>query len=261
MPRTISFDRVADVYDATRGISSEAEQPVVDALAETVGAGRLLEVGVGTGRWARPLRARGLNVIGTDVSRRMLQVGRSNGLAGVLLADVRRLPFRDRSFGSSMSNHLLHLVEDWPNALREIARVTAGSYRSILEYETARPDLSAEYKALARAQGHPVGPPGLPERELRERLPPDHERPIASVKGINPVEEILGPLERRAFRDTWAIPEPDHRQIIGTLRSRHAAAEVRTELSVVLAEWDPRRLASFAEAAAANGPRRGGADP
>src|SRR5215472_15174306 len=93
--RPISFDHVAAEYDKTRRLPEEVEGRVVAALAEVVGRGRLLDAGVGTGRWAAPLSARGVPVVGVDVAPRMMDVARSRGAKELLLGDVRRLPLRD----------------------------------------------------------------------------------------------------------------------------------------------------------------------
>lgn len=49
-----------------------AVEPTVDVLAELAGPGRALEMGVGTGRIALPLAARGVPVHGIDLSAAML---------------------------------------------------------------------------------------------------------------------------------------------------------------------------------------------
>ena len=68
-------DRIADVYDERHASLSSPDHvaPVVDVLAELVGDGRALELGVGTGRIALPLAARGIEVHGIDASEAMLQ--------------------------------------------------------------------------------------------------------------------------------------------------------------------------------------------
>src|SRR5215204_5426068 len=56
----------ADMYDPA------VLEPAVDFLAGLAGNGRALELGVGTGRIALPLAARGLEVHGIDLSEAML---------------------------------------------------------------------------------------------------------------------------------------------------------------------------------------------
>ena len=68
------FDEpVAASYDETsdRMFDPAVVGPTVDFLAELAGDGRALEFGIGTGRIALPLAARGVEVHGIDLSRAM----------------------------------------------------------------------------------------------------------------------------------------------------------------------------------------------
>ena len=64
-------DHIADVYDQWHG-GRDPVGPVVEFLAGWAGAGPVLELGIGTGRIALPLAARGLRVDGIDASERMV---------------------------------------------------------------------------------------------------------------------------------------------------------------------------------------------
>ena len=63
-------DRIAEVYDEIHGSLSSPEQvdPMVDVLEELAAGHRALELGIGTGRIALPLAARGIDVHGIDAS-------------------------------------------------------------------------------------------------------------------------------------------------------------------------------------------------
>ncbi len=66
-------ERVAASYDDEDGnFDPEDIVPVIDFLVDLVGEGRALEFGVGTGRIALPLAARGVPVSGIDLSGPML---------------------------------------------------------------------------------------------------------------------------------------------------------------------------------------------
>jgi ubiquinone/menaquinone biosynthesis C-methylase UbiE len=86
-------ERVAARYDDLFPFDSKAEA-AVDMLRELAGyAGRALEFGVGTGRIAVPLAARGVEVWGIDNSQPMLDVlatkadqGKVHGVAGDITA-------------------------------------------------------------------------------------------------------------------------------------------------------------------------------
>jgi SAM-dependent methyltransferase len=72
-------DQIAAHYDedAKSMYRSNVLGPTVDFLAELVGDGAALEFGIGTGRVALPLSARGVPVHGIDISEPMLEQLRS----------------------------------------------------------------------------------------------------------------------------------------------------------------------------------------
>ncbi len=79
-------DRIADAYDEMYGGLSTAEHvdPIVDVLEDLAAGGRALELGIGTGRIALPLAARGTDVHGIDVSQSMVaEMRRKPGGAGI----------------------------------------------------------------------------------------------------------------------------------------------------------------------------------
>jgi SAM-dependent methyltransferase len=87
-------DRIADVYDA---MMADLPDPTdsVDRLADLAGPGPALELGIGTGRVALPLAARGVQVHGVDASEAM--VGRLRAKPGgeaipVTLGDFAGVP-------------------------------------------------------------------------------------------------------------------------------------------------------------------------
>ncbi|MDH4362609.1 MAG: class I SAM-dependent methyltransferase, partial [Acidimicrobiia bacterium] len=87
----------AEVYDEWYQGVSDAEA-VASFVAARAGAGPVLELGVGTGRLAAPLLARGRAVVGLDASAAMLARCRDRGLEGsglrLVRADMAALPFR-----------------------------------------------------------------------------------------------------------------------------------------------------------------------
>jgi len=68
-------ERVAARYDesAADSFAPAVVVPTVDLLAELARGGRALELGIGTGRIALPLAARGLEVHGIELSRAMVE--------------------------------------------------------------------------------------------------------------------------------------------------------------------------------------------
>jgi SAM-dependent methyltransferase len=74
MPEDHFGERVAERYDETSAdmFDPSVVGPTVDFLAELAGDGAALELGVGTGRIALPLAARGVRVHGIDLSEAMV---------------------------------------------------------------------------------------------------------------------------------------------------------------------------------------------
>jgi SAM-dependent methyltransferase len=69
-------DAFADIYDKWYGdspaVASSDNRTTVQCLVELANNGRVLELGVGTGRIALPLATAGLDVVGVDASAKML---------------------------------------------------------------------------------------------------------------------------------------------------------------------------------------------
>jgi ubiquinone/menaquinone biosynthesis C-methylase UbiE len=254
MQRAISFDRVASVYDSTRALPPALQSFAVDRLREEIGDSTLLDIGVGTGRFAFPLQRAGVAVVGCDVSPEMLRTGIRKGLVGAVRTDARRLPLRSGAFDVAMTTHLLHLVPEWTMVLREISRVARRSYVSVLERSTEVPDLTEDYRRL-------TAPPGLPapaarhgERELAENLPPDRTVRSEEVVRRLPCARSIEELEQRWYSSTFQVPEPAHRAAILHLKERHGTSEVTSTTHVEVVAWAVARLAPFSEGVRSPGP-------
>ena len=130
----VAFDRATKFYDATRGLPTGVPEQVRDQIIRRTGAGhntRFLEIGVGTGRIALPFVWIGADYTGADLSLPMMEVLRRK-IATIpegarrlklVLADAMALPFGDARFDVIIMIHLLHLVSDWRETLRECRRV------------------------------------------------------------------------------------------------------------------------------------------
>jgi SAM-dependent methyltransferase len=124
-------------YHATDGASYEVflgrwtlrlAEPLLD-FARFPAAGRLLDVGCGTGSLSYAMAARwpGHNVVGIDIAPPYIAFARSKADLANLhfeVADVVRLPYADASFGGAAAQLVLNFVPDPVAALHEIQRVT-----------------------------------------------------------------------------------------------------------------------------------------
>jgi ubiquinone/menaquinone biosynthesis C-methylase UbiE len=92
-------------------------------LAEFPDARTALEVGCGTGYFARWIAELGICVIGLDVSAVMLSEARKHNRVPYVLGDASSLPFADRSFDLTIMVATLEFVPDPQRALQEMFRV------------------------------------------------------------------------------------------------------------------------------------------
>jgi SAM-dependent methyltransferase len=98
--------------------------PVDVAFDEVVALapGRVLEVGCGTGSFAKRLVDAGIDVVAIDQSARMIELTRELGVKAQV-GDVQDLPFPDGGFDVAVANFMLYHVTDLERGLAELARV------------------------------------------------------------------------------------------------------------------------------------------
>jgi ubiquinone/menaquinone biosynthesis C-methylase UbiE len=240
-----SFDRVADVYDATRAMPAEVSTAVADAIAalarEVSAEPRLVEVGIGTGRIAVPLTERGVHVTGIDISAAMLGVllGKRRDI-NVMLAESAQPPFPPATFDASLFVHILHLVPDPEATVRAtLALVRPGG---IAMAGGDDPSSSDRYSSIHRnsirdnadgiiqrtvlelsgvemggwqpyATGHQTF-----QRVARELGAAVEERRLAGWSSSTTARRMLERLEARDFSSAWKIPEAIMPELLARVR-------------------------------------------
>jgi SAM-dependent methyltransferase len=121
----LDYDREAEIYDETRGgvpRAMAAADAVLSLLPPT--AATLVDVGCGTGIVTAHIARLDLRVFGADPSFGMARVAAGRlGPGLVALADGRALPYSDDSLDAASAIWLLHLVDDVPSLITEVARV------------------------------------------------------------------------------------------------------------------------------------------
>lgn len=154
---------MSDVVDAERGAAAE-QLPfgAAELLSAVAGAGRVLDLGCGSGRLTVALARAGAGVTGIDTSReRLEQARRRAGEGGVELqlveADMDEpLPFEDGSFDAATSRLALMVAAAPAATLRELRRVVVpdGRIATVIWASLDRnPWFSAPREAIAAVLG------------------------------------------------------------------------------------------------------------
>jgi SAM-dependent methyltransferase len=129
---SVSFDKVAADYDATRG-GAERGDDFAEALAPLVVGQTVLDVGVGTGVVGLGLRTRvGAAVTGIDISPAMLTFAHDRLGSVVAAGDAHQVPVRSGAVDTVVCIWVLQLVADPAGVIAECARVLRPGGRLIV---------------------------------------------------------------------------------------------------------------------------------
>jgi ubiquinone/menaquinone biosynthesis C-methylase UbiE len=246
------FDQISLVYDETR---DPLDAATVDRLAEELRSRdtvAILEVGVGTGRVAKPLVERGLTVTGLDASRGMLARAQAKGLTRLVRGSGYQLPFADDSFDATLFVHVLHVLDDQPTALREATRVGRHGALALVHprgEEAAVGDRREDeprhlIREILQEQGFSMAPRASPwrkERDLLARLPPDSLKVINERDVTESLRSRLDRLAKRGHRNLLTIPPEAMARAIAVARERVGDRTLTYHRVEALATWRPGR--------------------
>jgi len=144
MARASPFEALSKRYDAWFESHFYAYLSELEAVRRCVGSSQLaLEVGVGTGRFARPLGI----AFGVDPSLEMLEVARSRGI-NVVRGVAERLPFRDSEFDLVLMVTTVCFVDDVEASFREARRVLRSGGRIVAGFIDGESTLGKRLKAV-----------------------------------------------------------------------------------------------------------------
>jgi len=241
MKETISFDRAADTYDSTRSLPPEIMSKVVDKLTMTFKSHdckNLLDAGVGTGRFALPLGRSGFNVVGIDVSEKMLLEARRKDICNLFYGDLRALPFKSKKFDATLVVHVLHLIEEWKQALSELQRVTMKIMTSVALKYPPKLSIYEQYRKILLDTGWPRIHPGIGERDLINEAEPSKIEHIVKYTEERIADDILDILERKTYSFMWKIPNDLHNKIMKILREGYSGKRLSYEYDLDIYIWD-----------------------
>jgi SAM-dependent methyltransferase len=94
------YDRHADEFDEATTLESlpESFRALLESFADGLGGPRVLDAGCGPGRDAEYFHGRGLDPVGIDAARSMVEYARAKRPGRYLQMDIRDLAFRDGRF-------------------------------------------------------------------------------------------------------------------------------------------------------------------
>lgn len=233
MSRSRSFDRAASYYDQTRPFLEPIAQAGVQAILDLISRdARVLDVGTGTGRISIPLLERGLDLIGCDLSEKMLRrLQEKLPSARIAQADASQLPFPTDSFDALMTAHILHLIPTWREALREFRRVLRpdGVYLNLKTWEVTGVSIRAQMRETWRkwldTQGVDARLPGVQgSAEFLEELRSMGAH-LSAVEVIRyslryTLREELERFASRISSDSWEVPDDIYDASLKELRLR-----------------------------------------
>jgi SAM-dependent methyltransferase len=233
---SVNFDRAAGYYDATRTLPAGAMRILTDLLATELERRQpCLEIGVGTGRFALPLRDRGITLAGADISAAMLRQLVVNAAGGqpppVLQADAARLPVGAGTFGSVLAVHVLHLIPGWRVAVDEALRVLRPGGALIASFPTdnlpSRPaGTGAPWSDAVREAARRHGMVRRPVGARDPRAVTDYLGARASARALAPVPvrevttlgQAIENIERQLFSWTWPYPADQAAAVAAEMR-------------------------------------------
>ena len=242
------FDELSGVYDETRHpFDPETIRALGDFLAEHRWTS-VLEVGVGTGRVARPLVELGLRVVGVDASHGMLGRAAEKRLPYLVRGTAYQLPFADRVFDVALFVHVLHLLERPESALREANRVGRGGTLAILDLPPkeglARSPPEEEPRRIVReilaAAGYPNlvrAGPRAKEQEILRLYPPSELRVLSDREVTEPLSKRLDVLEKRGYRHLLHVPPEVLARAVAAAREKVGTSSVTYRRTEAVAWW------------------------
>ena len=232
--KSLTFDQAAGSYDATRGFPPGVSDLVGDAVAEMIGSNaRVLEIGIGTGRIAKPLLARGFRVTGVDLSqkmmRRLLETLPPDGSRPALIqADAAQLPLASGRFDAVVSVHVFHLVAHWHEALAEVRRSLKPEGILLIGYDWRPPDspgarILKQWKEIIRARGPASDPPGAWDFDdvtaaLIDMGAALDERAAGEWTTTRTLAQHIETVEHRTWSADWIVPDNFFPECLAELR-------------------------------------------
>lgn len=239
------FDRISEIFDRTRNRDPRVLKGVATGMLSFLGRGaRVLDIGVGTGRFLLPMMREGIDGYGLDISMGMLQRARSKGLPNLVRGDGACLPFRDTCFDAVVMIDFLHLIVDWKQVLGEASRVSRKAVISIDRGE-CEGDPFDLFKSIMRNRGLDIPQPGPRERELASVCTPETRLNLGEYEETLDAHELIAAFEGRSFTFQSDLEEELNRECVEELRGALPSGRFSLHRNIELVAWKPSSLREF----------------
>jgi ubiquinone/menaquinone biosynthesis methyltransferase len=215
------FATIADRYDLitvllSYGQDQRWKRRLVAMAAPRAGT-RAVDLATGTGDIAFQLSAAGADVVGVDVTLRMIELahakpGRNGRAPSFLVGDMVALPFADGSFDVATAGYGLRNVPDLGAAIDEIHRVLKdGGVALSLDFNRpSNPIVRAAYLAYLTVTGAMLG-------WVLHRDPDTYRYIPASIRQYPGAAGVARMFEARGFGGVECTP------VLGGLMTIHVA--------------------------------------
>jgi ubiquinone/menaquinone biosynthesis C-methylase UbiE len=248
------FDRTAEIYDETREPLTDEALDKAALILSKDGCRQILEVGVGTGRIARPLMRRNFELVGIDFSRGMLAKAKAKGVEHLVMGEANHLPFEDKAFDAAVMAHVLHLLESPAETFGKLTRVARNEIIVFLrKRDESSPSPGGEeilgirqtFRKVAEEMGYALPPRRgdwrerfRSENEFLSTFPPDELVTIQDVPVVTTVGERLSFFEKRAYGYLSDVPDPLFREAVERVKSSmDGSREIRYRRIEQMAVW------------------------
>jgi ubiquinone/menaquinone biosynthesis C-methylase UbiE len=228
------FDRISRIYDETREPLKEAAIDKIKSVLLRDNCSSIVEVGVGTGRVAKPLQERGFEVVGVDISKGMLLRAREKGVMSLIRADADFLPLKEKSFDAAILAHVLQIFENPAEVFRKIVDVAKTEVVALVR---KRDDALASnsiddsmmsvmrriFEKISVQMGYPLSGRAdqwrRKESEFFAAFPPTELITIQDELIETTIDERLSFFEKRPFRYCVEVPDEVFHEVIQEVRA------------------------------------------
>lgn len=209
------FSTIADRYDLITRLLSYGQdrrwKARVVALSGARPGLRALDLACGTGDIAFALADRGADVVGLDITHRMLQLAKTKRInARFVTGDMLALPFRAEAFDLVTTGYGLRNVPDLPGAVSEMRRVLRpGGVLLSLDFDRpGNPVVRAVYLAYLTIVGSVLG-------FILHRDPDTYRYIPESIRRYPGAMEVNAIISRAGFSTSTCLP------VLGGLMAIH----------------------------------------